>query len=337
MEPEAPPCSSSPAGAGTATCSTRCCPEHQAIAARCPWICPTTAPRRRRRTSPRATSSTPSSRASTRSASTPSSRWVSPHAGWAAIELRRGLGAERVPGVVLMDWMVLGTPPRFAGALAGLQLPAWADVREGLTSMWLDGLHIPALTAYVASMKTYGQGHWSRAGREIAAAFAAQPVPVQALEELQPCPTLHLYAQPAVDEVLAAQQEYAAAHPWFTVRRVSMPAATSRCSRYPRTWSSRSRSLCAGWDDGPRDPTSDSSAPPGGESHGVPQTNRWVGASGTVLPWLPNCLPAPVSSSSAAASSAPRSPTTWPTRAGPTSSCSSETGSPPAPPGTRPG
>ena len=142
------------------------------------------------------------------------------HAGWAAIDLRRRLGADRVPGVVLLDWMVLGTPPGFADALAGLQSPAWADVRAGLTTMWLDGLDIPALTDFVASMTRYGQEHWSRAGREIAAQFAAQPVPLAALEQLQPCPALHLYAQPAAPEVLAAQQEYAAEHPWFSVHRL---------------------------------------------------------------------------------------------------------------------
>jgi pimeloyl-ACP methyl ester carboxylesterase len=143
------------------------------------------------------------------------------HAGFAAIELRRRLGGDRVPGVVLTDWMVLGTPPGFADALAGLQSPAWADVRSGLTRMWLDGLAISALTDYVTSMTTYGQAHWSRAGREIAAGFAAQPVPLAALEELQPCPTLHLYAQPAAEEVFAAQESYAAAHPWFSVRRLN--------------------------------------------------------------------------------------------------------------------
>ena len=142
------------------------------------------------------------------------------HAGWAAIDLRRRLGADRVPGVVLLDWMVLGTPPGFADALGGLQSPAWADVRGGLMSMWLDGLDIPALTEFVESMKAYGQEHWSRAGREIAAQFAAQPVPLAAVEALQPCPTLHVYAQPAADEVLAAQQEYAATHPWFSVQRL---------------------------------------------------------------------------------------------------------------------
>jgi pimeloyl-ACP methyl ester carboxylesterase len=142
------------------------------------------------------------------------------HAGWAAIELRRRLGPGRVPAIVLLDWMVLGTPPGFADALGGLQSPAWAEVREGLTAMWLDGLDIPALTRFVGSMKTYGQEHWSRAGREIAAQFTAQPVPLAAIEALQPCPTLHVYAQPAANEVLAAQREYAATHPWFSVQRL---------------------------------------------------------------------------------------------------------------------
>ena len=59
------------------------------------------------------------------------------HAGWVALELRRRLGAERVPGIVLVDWMVLGTPPGFDGALAGLQDDAaWADVRAALFGMW---------------------------------------------------------------------------------------------------------------------------------------------------------------------------------------------------------
>ncbi|WP_375487105.1 alpha/beta fold hydrolase [uncultured Jatrophihabitans sp.] len=142
------------------------------------------------------------------------------HAGWAAVELRRRLGAEAVPAVVLLDWMVLGTPPGFADALAGLQSPAWADVRAGLTGMWTDGLDLPELRDYVASMCSYGARHWQRAGREIQAGFAAAPVPLEALAELQPCPVLHLYAQPADDAVLAAQQQFAATHPWFSVTRL---------------------------------------------------------------------------------------------------------------------
>lgn len=142
------------------------------------------------------------------------------HAGWTALELRRRLGPERVPGVVLLDWMVLGTPPGFADALAGLQSPAWAEVNAELRSMWVAGLDIPDLEAYVAAMGEYGASHWARAGREIWAAFATQPVPLDAIKQMQPFPTLHLYAQPRDDEYLTAQQAYSKTHPWFTVQRL---------------------------------------------------------------------------------------------------------------------
>ena len=144
------------------------------------------------------------------------------HAGWVAIELRRRLGAERVPGIVLLDWMPLGTPPGFADALAGLQHEAaWSDVRAALFGMWTDGVDEPAVHQYVASMGEYGAAYWQRAGREISAGFATHGSPLAALEALEvPCPTLHLYAQPAADEVLAAQQAYAATHPWFAVERL---------------------------------------------------------------------------------------------------------------------
>jgi pimeloyl-ACP methyl ester carboxylesterase len=144
------------------------------------------------------------------------------HAGWVAIELRRRLGAERVPGLVLLDWMLLGPPPGFLDALAGLQHPdAWRDVRAGLFAMWTEGIDVPALHDYVGRMGGYGAEHWQRAGREIAASFQAEGTPLAALAGLEPaCPTLHLYAQPADDAVLAAQQQAATRHPWFTPRRL---------------------------------------------------------------------------------------------------------------------
>jgi len=74
---------------------------------------------------------------------------------------------------------------------------------------------------YVASMGAYGFEHWSRAGREISDGFAAEGTPLAALEAMSPpCPTLHLYAQPADDDYLAAQEQVAAQHPWFRARRL---------------------------------------------------------------------------------------------------------------------
>jgi pimeloyl-ACP methyl ester carboxylesterase len=144
------------------------------------------------------------------------------HAGWLAIELRRRLGARRVPGLVLLDWMVLGTPPGFDGALGGLQSPTdWRDVRAGLFGMWSSGVDVPEVHDYVASMGRYGFEHWSRAGREVSASFAAEGTPLAALQSMSPpCPTLHLYAQPADDGYLAVQEDVAARHPWFHVARL---------------------------------------------------------------------------------------------------------------------
>lgn len=144
------------------------------------------------------------------------------HAGWVTIELRRRLGPEVVPGIVLLDWMALGPPPPFLGALRALQDPdTWEQVRAGLFAMWLGDLDIPQLEAYVGAMGDYDFEMWSRAGREIEAAFAEHGTPVAALAALDSPPrTLHLYAQPDDPGLLASQQAYAERHPWFSVRKL---------------------------------------------------------------------------------------------------------------------
>lgn len=144
------------------------------------------------------------------------------HAGWLALELRRRLGASRVPGIVLVDWMVLGPPPGFLEAVAALQEPqAWEAVRAELARRWTDGVDEPAVHDYVLSMMGYGHEAWARAGREIGRAFAAEPTPLEALAALDPaCPTLHLYAQPRDDAYLAAQQQATGRRGWFAVERL---------------------------------------------------------------------------------------------------------------------
>jgi pimeloyl-ACP methyl ester carboxylesterase len=144
------------------------------------------------------------------------------HAGWAGIELARRYERQRVPGLVLIDWMVPGPPPGFMDALAALQDPgSWEQVRAGLFDMWTTGVDVPGIDRYVRDMAGYGFPHWQRAGREIARSFADERSPLEALSVLpEPCPTLHIYATPRDDELYAAQQAYAASHPWFTVHRL---------------------------------------------------------------------------------------------------------------------
>lgn len=159
------------------------------------------------------------------------------HAGWVAIELRRRLGPDRVAGVVLLDWMVLGPPPGFLYALAGLQDPAaWEQVRTMLFDSWTSGIEVPALHAYVGRMGRYHAPHWARAGREIASSFAAEPIPLDVLARLrEPCQRCTSTPSPPTTPC------------WLRNGTTLLPtrgslcigwmhAATSRCSRYPSRW-----------------------------------------------------------------------------------------------------
>lgn len=144
------------------------------------------------------------------------------HSGWIAIELRRKLG-QRVPKLVLLDWIIMEAPPPFLAALQSLQDPArWHQAREQLFSMWLQGLNIPELTRYVREdMGSYPYEMWARAGREISAAYTNAGSPLKALATLDPpVPVLHLYAQPDDPAFLAAQQSFSVEHPWFQVCKV---------------------------------------------------------------------------------------------------------------------
>lgn len=145
------------------------------------------------------------------------------HAGWAAIALRRRLGPARVPKLVLVDWIVTAPPPPFVGALAALQDPdAWHAVRDQLFAMWLEGVDDARVIRFVREdMGSYGFDMWARAGREIAAAYAAAHSPLEALARLEPPPpTLHVYAQPPDPAFWQAQQQFATAHAWFQPERI---------------------------------------------------------------------------------------------------------------------
>lgn len=143
------------------------------------------------------------------------------HAGWIAIELRRRL-AERIPKIVLLEWIVLEAPPPFLQALKALQAQdQWEQAREQLFAMWLTGVDNPDVIRLVHEMATQGFEMWARGGREISAAYQQQGAPLQALTRLEkPVPVLHLYAQDPPG-YLAAQEAFAAQYPWFRVRRVS--------------------------------------------------------------------------------------------------------------------
>ena len=146
------------------------------------------------------------------------------HAGWVAIELRRRLG-ERTPKLVLTSFLVLDPPPPFLAAMEAAQDPArWQEARENVFATWLEGVTHPEVIRFVREvMGSYGFEMWARAGREITAAYAQYGTPLKALATLDPpVPTLHLYGQPRDPGYLAAQEEFAAQHPWFEVGRLEV-------------------------------------------------------------------------------------------------------------------
>lgn len=143
------------------------------------------------------------------------------HAGWVAVELRRLLGA-RVPRLIFIDWMVLGAPLPFLGALGAMKsLDTTRATVEQLTGMWLAGLDLPALASYVETMASYPDEMWARAAREISASFERYGSPLETIAAMDaPPPTLHLYAQPDDPAYLEGQRAFAQAQPWFEVEKL---------------------------------------------------------------------------------------------------------------------
>jgi len=145
------------------------------------------------------------------------------HAGWVAIELRRRLG-ERIPKIILLDWIIFDPPPQFMAALGALQdLQQWEHTRNRLFSTWLEGVSNPGVSQFVHHvMGGFGFSMWSRAGREISAAYTRHTNPLRALEGFNtPVPVIHIYAQPVDAAYWDSQQFFAKSHPWFSAKRVN--------------------------------------------------------------------------------------------------------------------
>ncbi len=145
------------------------------------------------------------------------------HAGWVAIELRRRL-ERRIPKLVLLDWVISRAPRPFFEALQEMQSPDhWRQAVEHVLAVWLHGVDNPQVIRFMREeIGAYGFEMWARAAREISIAYAEAGSPLQALSLFKPpVPVLHLYAQPDDPSYLGAQESFAAAHPWFHVRKLN--------------------------------------------------------------------------------------------------------------------
>jgi pimeloyl-ACP methyl ester carboxylesterase len=138
------------------------------------------------------------------------------HAGWVAIELRRRLG-HRVPGIVLVDWIVTPAPSALLSTLEDLRSGSDRDEAvAGLLQLWQGGVTSPELAAYLADMGAADDEMWDRAAREIENAYARFGSPLQALSGLdQHVPVLHLVPSAPGTCSFAEHRGYMAEHPWY--------------------------------------------------------------------------------------------------------------------------
>ena len=140
------------------------------------------------------------------------------HSGFVAIELRRRF-PERVPALVHVDWYVTVPPAPYRAVLETLtSQDDWPVARDRLTEIWRAGLERPEIDDALAVMREHGADMWMRSGREIMAGYARVGSPLEAWASLDPPATvLHAYGRPADPAFLAAQETFAARHPWFRV------------------------------------------------------------------------------------------------------------------------
>ena len=153
------------------------------------------------------------------------------HAGWVGIDLRRRLG-HRVPGLVLVDWIVGEAPGPFLATLEDLRLDADRDdAVAGLLQQWQAGVTDPDLAGYLADMGAASGELWDRAAREIEGSYARHGSPLRALVRARaraagPAPRT-LGERPARSRVIGPTRRSTSG----TTRRRCRRARTSRCSR----------------------------------------------------------------------------------------------------------
>jgi pimeloyl-ACP methyl ester carboxylesterase len=145
------------------------------------------------------------------------------HAGWVGIDLRRRLG-HRVPGLVLVDWIVGEAPGPFLATLEDVRLDADRDdAVAGMLQHWQAGVTDPDLAGYLADMGAASGEMWDRAAREIEGSYARHGSPLRALSELEHAPQV-LHLVPSRDDTCSFEghRAYAAEHQWY--HAVALPA-----------------------------------------------------------------------------------------------------------------
>lgn len=148
------------------------------------------------------------------------------HGGWANLELADRLGPDRVPRVVVIDWLVRTPAPEFIeGLRIGYHPDTWCAGRQALFDIWLDQSDSPEVERHLQEeMAGFDHEMWARSCRVIEAAYAQWGSPLErmlAIKEKRPI--AHLFSQPSDVPHRREQRAFAAGHPWFQPRWLGGP------------------------------------------------------------------------------------------------------------------
>ncbi|ALR13611.1 dioxygenase [Mycobacteroides saopaulense] len=145
------------------------------------------------------------------------------HAGWTALELAERLGAERVPGVMIVDLIMSQAPAEFLDGIRAFRDPAnWRSSRLEFLDAWLAGSGNEAVNRHIRSeMGGFGFDVWARAGRVIEDAYATWGSPMARMEKLsEPRRVHHVFCKPERTAYDDLHEEFRARNPWFSYARL---------------------------------------------------------------------------------------------------------------------
>lgn len=139
------------------------------------------------------------------------------HGCWVNIEVCERLGAERIPGTVVIDWL-MQPHPGFWQQLAQGQHPSdYAAGRQSFFDEWAAATdNADVLNHLKVEMPWFDGEMWRRACREIESNYRRWNSPLDRMSAIASKPRVrHIYSQPLSDDYRRMQLDFAASNGWF--------------------------------------------------------------------------------------------------------------------------
>lgn len=149
------------------------------------------------------------------------------HGGWINVEIAEQLGKDRIPRIILIDWIMTQPATAFFDSLADVQdEQKWRKGINDLFQYWISDTNDRRVINHVRNeMAGFDFDMWARSGREIAAAYKRWGTVLERLTSLTNSrPITHIFSQPFEQSYHDAQISFASTNAWFSP--VKLPGKT---------------------------------------------------------------------------------------------------------------